>query len=477
MVVFVGHAQAGHLHPLLGIATRWRDAGHECAFAGFGHEPSLASVRAAGLRLEPLAPLWCDAAFRWLPYFSGFIESVLAVELFTAQLGTRARRLAACFRRLGARLVVSDFLMPAAGVAAETCGVPWMSVYHVGLTSPGPLVPPVGSGLAIGQPFDARARFMRWFFEQGQRRLHGRIGAVRRSFGLSYEAPRTAPWSSHWANLVLTAASVEAPRDPLPPRTFYVGPAFYSGLGAPFAHELLSQRRPRVLVSMGTVFDRRPEWFRRVIAGVRAAGFQAVVAAGASFERLREVYGDKTAASEAVGNVCLWSAHNESICADQEHTDAERAGEEAAVLLCRHVPQRELLPLMDAVICHGGNNTVNETLAAGKPMLVLPQGGEQGANAARVVWLGAGLRGNGGRVEPAAVAAALRMLLGEPRYREAAERAAAVLAGTDGPGMAVQFMQRLLDTGMPIERPAGYPQTVLPGMRPPWCEAVSAPPA
>lgn len=38
----------------------------------------------------------------------------------------------------------------------------------------------------------------------------------------------------------------------------------------------------------------------------------------------------------------------------------------------QYLPQTELLPLVDLVITHGGNNTVCEVFAAGKPMLVLP---------------------------------------------------------------------------------------------------------
>lgn len=38
----------------------------------------------------------------------------------------------------------------------------------------------------------------------------------------------------------------------------------------------------------------------------------------------------------------------------------------------QYLPQTELLLLVDLVITHGGNNTVCEAFAAGKPMLVLP---------------------------------------------------------------------------------------------------------
>src|SRR5207248_6499340 len=105
---FVAHPGTGHLNPLLSIAARLRDAGHEAVFASFGPGANLAGIEAAGFALERFRPPLSALGFLVLPRLSGMLESVFAIALFQAQPVAYARRLMPIMARRRTALVVAD---------------------------------------------------------------------------------------------------------------------------------------------------------------------------------------------------------------------------------------------------------------------------------------------------------------------------------------------------------------------------------
>jgi len=116
------------------------------------------------------------------------------------------------------------------------------------------------------------------------------------------------------------------------------------------------------------------------------------------------------------------------------------------------VPQLAILPHVDAVVTHGGHNTVCEALAHGLPLVIAPIRDDQPVIAGQVVAAGAGLRVRFGGLSGATLAAALRRVLDEPSFREAAGRAAASFREAGGAREAARLIE-----GAGAAPPVGYP--------------------
>ena len=79
------------------------------------------------------------------------------------------------------------------------------------------------------------------------------------------------------------------------------------------------------------------------------------------------------------------------------------------------LPQTSVLPQVDLIITHGGNNTITEGLHFGKPMIVLPLFWDQYDNAQRIDETGFGRRLDTYRHEPKELHAAIDDLLADQR--------------------------------------------------------------
>ncbi|MBI2777823.1 MAG: glycosyl transferase [Chloroflexi bacterium] len=114
------------------------------------------------------------------------------------------------------------------------------------------------------------------------------------------------------------------------------------------------------------------------------------------------------------------------------------------------LPQPAILPTVDLVITHGGNNTVTEAFHHGKPMVVLPLFWDQVDNAQRVEELGLGRRLPAYAFEDRDLTGAVDRLLADAELGDRLAAMAARIQATQGTVRAADRIEQVARTGQPV---------------------------
>jgi MGT family glycosyltransferase len=445
-ILFVTQPMFGHFNPLLSIALQMRSDGHEVEFMVPGRSgenfrigilknateiPKILENQDIPVELISLPIPLAETFFLALsiaPKLSGYNELEFLLRVLPIGLKYTTLQILSHLHRIRPDAIAIDSTFLAPYFAAELAQIPCAAIYHAGLPFRGKSIPPFGSGLpicedyaTIGQEFVRREQVV-------LQRLDRDINRVRRQLNLPDFPPDffRQPYSQ-WLNLVTSAEAIEAPRDNLTDNTFLIGPCFShrSATTIDFPFDKLCSDQYKIFVSFGTMGNDRPQVLRKIMNALDRPEYQVIVNAGSSYSRL---------SGEALpSNVWLFP----------------------------RVPQVDLLPEIDLAIIHGGNNTTNETLAAGKPVIVMPIAGEQGDNASRVEYLGAGLRLNIDRFNEQDVLATVRMIQTNPAFSARTAELKIELAQTLGPKTASVLLHQLAQTQQPVVRSPGSPVTVI----------------
>jgi MGT family glycosyltransferase len=116
------------------------------------------------------------------------------------------------------------------------------------------------------------------------------------------------------------------------------------------------------------------------------------------------------------------------------------------------LPQPAILPQVDLVITHGGNNTVVESFHHGKPMIVLPLFWDQVDNAQRVDETGFGRRLATYEFRDEELTGAIDELIADTAVRSRMAYMAARMQSSAGTVRAADLIERLAVTGAPVTR-------------------------
>jgi MGT family glycosyltransferase len=192
---------------------------------------------------------------------------------------------------------------------------------------------------------------------------------------------RGRPLDSNWRNLQASVRTTDA------------------------SYEVERGDEPVVYLSLGSLASGDVELMRGLIASLADSRYRVIVSKGPQHEEL--------------------------------DLPANMTGEE-------FLPQTSILPQVDAVITHGGNNTVTESLAFGKPMVLLPVFWDQYDNAQRMHETGFGIRLDTYGHSPEELPAAVDRLLGDAALRERLDALSSRLRSAPGTDRAADLVEELI---------------------------------
>lgn len=392
-VDLVAPPMAGHLHPVLGIATRLAaEPGLEVRVISTAR--ALAVTEACGLAGVALLE-GADEVIETVvdpPYRIGSHPRKL-LRQFHAAVGLQRdfqAELLDLWRPAPPDLVIADFTMGAVGPAADAVGAPWWTVHPSPCAIEGRSGPPSYLGgwrpgrTPLGRARDAVGR--RWV--RAFKRVAPRLAGVRLAdVGLPriYRADGSEAIYSAERVFALTPGAVEYERD-LPPAVRYAGPVLFTP-PADVPPPDLDPRHRHVLVTAGTHLP----WHK-----------QALLAAAAH------------AASTLPGDVRVHVSLGSPVAVTPPD----------GVVVHDYVSYARDLARFDAVVHHGGAGVLGHTLAAGLPAVVWPVDYDQYDHAVRLEDAGVAVRMRRGDDLGALVA----RVLDEPSYRSAAAGIAARIA-------------------------------------------------
>lgn len=214
---------------------------------------------------------------------------------------------------------------------------------------------------------------------------------------------------SHQLNIVFTSKEFAGFSDPEPHMKF-VGPVKGRPNNTPFDWEQLKKATtPKVFVSLGTL-----------LVDIRKAFFGKLIEAFAN-EPLTIV------AATDPGIFEHWPDN---------------------FIVQGFVPQSEIIPKMDAVICHGGFNTVNDTFMNGLPMLITPIAYDHFHTAALIENAGCGIKLRYKRLRVGELRTAIWELLENEKYRLAAQHIRETFIKAGGNDQAVALLEEFAMIGV-----------------------------
>ena len=308
-----------------------------------------------------------------------------------------------------ADVVVFDWMLTGAAIAAEGANVPAVALVHCPYPLPVDGVPPLFTGL---RPLDgplgaARDRLLNGITNRMLGRGLPLVNKARGEQGLVPLDRWVAQLLGAWEICVLSAPELDfSSRGALPANVRYVGPAFEHQDHEWRSPWLETNTDPLVVASFSTSYMDQQALAQRVLDALSGLPVRALLTAGPAL-------------------------------------DARALRIPANARVVDYIPHRAVFPHAALVITHCGWQTVNAALADGVPLVCVPDGRDQPDNAVRVVLCGAGVRVRKS-ASPAKLRRVIAAALADPQLKHGARAMSEALARSDGAVVVADRLQALV---------------------------------
>jgi UDP:flavonoid glycosyltransferase YjiC (YdhE family) len=166
--------------------------------------------------------------------------------------------------------------------------------------------------------------------------------------------------------------------------------------------------QPTVYATLGTTFNQSPSTFQAILTALSTEAVNLIMTVGRSMD------------------------------------PAQFQPQPCPVKIEQYIPQTLILPHCDAIIFHGGYNSLMSALWHGLPMVITPLGaGDQFPTALRCAQLYVGVLVEGYPPEPEAIRTAVRTILEQPIYRARAQQLQREIKELPGLSEAVKRLEIL----------------------------------
>lgn len=360
-LLFTSIPAHGHVAPTLPVVEELVSRGHRVTYST--HEMFRAQVEAAGAALLPVGgedpPVAPSRDFR-PEQLAGLLDHLVGQARISLPLQLDH------LRQDPVDAVCYDAMTFTGGVLADRLAVPAVALFP---------------SLASNEHFSMRERVLPAGFDPTHpvlgaafQRLHAFVAehGVRTDRDLMGTVTEAL-------NIVFVPRRFQIAGETFDQRFCFVGPS----LGERVTD---SQWRPRgegplLFVSLGTAFNKRPEFFRACLRAFGDSPWQVAMAVGTEIDQ------------------------------------AELGPLPANVEMRPYFPQLAVLEHATAFVSHGGMNSTMESLHFGVPLVAVPQMGEQQVNAERVAELGLGRCLTEGEWEPERLRAAVEQVAADETIR------------------------------------------------------------